>query len=152
MSYKKIFIMGFILISFACQSQEIPDETPLVEYYPYDSALNRPFSEAVRVGNLLILSGQIGTDPETHSLVSGGVKEETRQTMDNIKRTLEKYGSSLEKVVKCTVMMADMSEWPAMNEVYVTYFPEHLPARSAFGASGLAVGARLEIECWAVLK
>ena len=100
----------------------------------------------------MILSGNIGINRETGALPPGGIKPETKQTMENIKRTLEKYGSSLDQVVKCTVMLADISEWSAMNEVYVTYFPNHKPARSAFGTSGLARGARLEIECWAVVK
>jgi enamine deaminase RidA (YjgF/YER057c/UK114 family) len=71
--------------------------------------------------------------------------------MENIKTSLERHGSSLSRVVKCTVFLADMAEWAAMNEVYVQYFPEHPPARSAVGVSGLALGARTEIECIAVL-
>lgn len=110
-----------------------------------------PFSAGVRVGSLLYLSGQIGTAPgdATH-VVPGGVDAETRQTLDNIKRVLEENGSSMDRVVKCTVMMADMAEWPAMNAAYVTYFPGKKPARSAFGTTGLALGARVEIECWAL--
>jgi len=124
----------------------------LVEFLTSDSFANRPFSEAVRVGNWLILSGQIGINPETGDLAPGGIKAETKQTMENIKSTLEKYGSSMNQVVKCTVMLADINEWGDMNEVYVTYFPNHKPARSAFGTSGLALGARLEIECWSIVK
>lgn len=85
-------------------------------------------------------------------VVPGGIKAETKQTMDNIKATLEKYGSSMDNVFKCTVMIADMSEWPLMNEVYVTYFKQdRLPARSAIGANGLALGAKVEIECLATI-
>jgi reactive intermediate/imine deaminase len=112
----------------------------------------RPFSPAVRVGNLLFLSGQIGTTADAAGgLVAGGIEAETRQTMENIKDVLTRVGSSMDRVVKCTVMMADMAEWPRMNTVYATYFPHHKPARSAFGANGLALGARVEIECIAVL-
>ncbi|MBX3131806.1 MAG: RidA family protein [Gemmatimonadaceae bacterium] len=110
----------------------------------------RPFSPAVRVGDVIFLSGQIGTDPGANAsaVVPGGIEAETRQTMDNIKRTVEAVGSSMDKVVKCTVMMADMAEWDRMNAVYREYFsPGRLPARSAFGTSGLALGARVEIEC-----
>jgi reactive intermediate/imine deaminase len=109
----------------------------------------RPFSPAVRVGDLIFLSGQIGTDASaTGGLVPGGIEPETRQTLENIKRTLEAVGSSMDKVVKCTVMMADMAELDRMNAVYRTYFrPDRLPARSALGANGLALGARVEIEC-----
>ena len=105
-----------------------------------------PFSPAVRAGGLLFLSGQIGTDGSGR-LVAGGIEAETRQTMENIRDVLARSGSSLDRVVKCTVMMADMAEWPAMNAVYATYFPERRPARSAFGATALALGARVEIEC-----
>ena len=105
-----------------------------------------PFSPAVRVGSTLYLSGQIGTD-STGRLVPGGIGPETRQTMENIRDVLTRVGSSMDRVVKCTVMMADMAEWPAMNAIYTTYFPAHKPARSALGANGLALGARVEIEC-----
>lgn len=125
-------------------------DTPDVEYYAPDA--NRPFSEAVRVDNMLYLAGQLGFDAATGKLVEGGIAGETRQTMDNIKATLEKYGSSMSEVVKCTVFLADISEWSAMNDVYVTYFPENRPARSALGSSGLALGARTEIECMATIN
>ncbi len=108
-----------------------------------------PFSPAVRVGNILYLSGQIGTD-STGTLVKGGIDAETRQTLTNIRRVLTDNRSSMDRVVKCTVFMADMKEWPAMNVVYSTFFPDHKPARSALGANGLARDARLEIECIAV--
>ena len=104
-----------------------------------------PFS-----GDMLYLSGQLGTD-STGALVAGGIEPETRQTMENIRTVLEANGSSMDRVVKCLVMLADMAEWGAMNRVYVTVFPDHLPARSAMGASGLALGARVEIECMAVV-
>ena len=100
---------------------------------------------------MLYLSGQIGLD-RSMKLAPGGIVAETRQIMENIKDTLERHGSSLDHVVKVTVMLADMSEWAEVNKVYVTYFPKHLPARSALGANGLAMGARVEIECIAVLK
>ena len=148
----KIFWIVLILVLISCQAQQTREQAPSVEFLTSDDSSNLPFSEAVRVGNWLILSGRLGINPETGALPPGGIQAETRQTMENIKRTLEKYGSSLDQVVKCTVMLADISEWSAMNEVYVTYFPDHKPARSAFGTSGLALGARLEIECWATVK
>ena len=106
----------------------------------------RPFSPAVKTNGFIFLSGQVGTD-STGRLVSGGIQAETRQTMNNIRDVLARSGSSLDKVVKCTVFILDMAEWPAMNEVYITYFKGPPPARSAAGASGLALGARVEIEC-----
>ncbi len=111
-----------------------------------------PFSKAVRVGDTLYLSGELGAKPGTMSLVPGGIGPETKQTMDNIKATLEANGSDMNHVVKCLVMMADIKEWAAMNEVYRTYFSGRFPARSAMGASGLALGARVEIECIATVK
>ncbi len=117
------------------------------------TSLNLPFSEAVRVGNILYLSGVIGNIPGKKELVPGGIKAETKQTMENIKRFLERYNSSLEKIVKCQVMLADIKEWGAMNEVYVTYFDKNkLPARSGMGINGLALDARVEIECMAIVK
>ena len=100
---------------------------------------------------MLYLSGKVGRAPDTGKLVDGGIQAETRQTMENIQAVLERNGSALDRVVKCTVFLADIGEWPAMNEVYRTYFPDHPPARSALGASGLAFGARVEIECMAVM-
>ena len=122
-----------------------------VEYYPFPMKTSLPFSAAVRVGNMLYLSGQMGTNDKTQ-IVPGGIEAETRQTFANMKAILERHGSSLDHVVKCTVMMADMSEWPAMNAVYIQHFPLHLPARSAFGASALALGGRVEIECIATVE
>jgi len=112
--------------------------------------MDLPFSTAVRVDNLLFLSGALGYDREKGGLVEGGIQAETRKTLENISQTLETFGSSMDKVVKCTVFLADISEWGAMNEVYTTFFPNK-PARSALGASGLALNARTEIECIAVV-
>ena len=110
----------------------------------------RPFTPAVQVGDVLYLAGQIGTSADAQGgVVPGGIQAETRQTMENIRDVLEKSGSSMDKVFKCTVFMADMREWDAMNEVYTTFFPNHKPARSALGANGLALNARVEIECLA---
>ncbi len=108
-----------------------------------------PFSEAVRVGNTLYLSGQIGIRPGTLNLAAGGIEAEARQTLDNIKTTLETHGYTMRDVVKCTVMLADIAEWSAFNEIYRTYFAPPYPARSALGANGLAMGARVEVECLA---
>jgi len=124
-----------------------------VDYLQSEStrAMGLPFSDAVRVGNMLYLSGQIGTRSGEMEVVPGGIQAETRQTMENIKELLEKHGSGMNRVVKCLVMMADIDEWPTMNEVYVTFFDDHFPARSAFAGTGLALGARVEIECWATV-
>jgi 2-iminobutanoate/2-iminopropanoate deaminase len=119
-------------------------------FYPIPGQSALPFSEAVRVGDMLYLSGQLGTD-SAGQLVAGGIGPETRQALTNIAAVLQRHGSSLDHVVKCTVMLADIREWPAMNEVYLTFFRSQRPARSAFGTSGLALGARLELECMAAV-
>ena len=153
-----ILLVSFTLAS--CEPQEHSPEaqqesprSPIVEYLtsPETEATALPFSDAVRVGGLLFLSGQLGNIPGEMGLVPGGIAEETRQTMENIAAVLERNGSSLDRVVKCTIFLADIAEWGAMNEVYRTFFPNNLPARSAFAATGLALGARVEIDCIAVV-
>jgi reactive intermediate/imine deaminase len=126
-------------------------DTPSVEYFSVPGGTNLPFSEAVRVGPMLYLAGQIGTDA-TGNVVAGGIEPETKQVLENIKAVLERHDSSLDRVVKCTAMLLDMKEWAAMNGVYVKYFTKNLPARSAFGSTGLARGARIELECWATVR
>ena len=106
-----------------------------------------PFSEAVRVGKTLYLAGQIGVRPGKEELVAGGIEAEARQTLENIRTTLETHGYAMRDVVKCTVMLADIAEWATFNTVYRTFFTPPYPARSAFGATGLALGARVEVEC-----
>jgi 2-iminobutanoate/2-iminopropanoate deaminase len=123
------------------------------EFYPVENAppgMTLPFSEAVRAGDMLYLAGMVGTDA-SGKLVAGGIKAETKQVMDNIGAALTKHGSSFDRVVQCTVALADIAEWPAFNEAYKPYFKDHFPARMAFAASGLALGARVEVQCNAVV-
>lgn len=125
------------------------------EYFPtpvVSGGAPLPFSEAVRHGDTLYLAGQIGNLPGTRTLATGGFEGETRQALDNMKAILERHGSSLDRVLKVTVFLADMKDWPAFNAIYVQYFKQPLPARSALGASGLALGARVEVECIAAVK
>jgi len=111
-----------------------------------------PFSECVRVGQFLFLSGQMGIVPGTTRLVPGGMREEAKQTLTNIRITLEAHGLSLQRVAKCTILLADISEWQAFNDVYKEFFQEPYPARSALGVSGLALGARVEVDCIAAFE
>jgi 2-iminobutanoate/2-iminopropanoate deaminase len=136
-----------------CQQATQESAAPSVEYLsqPRDPDRPAPFSEAVRVGNTLYLTGKLGTVPGG-GLAPGGIEAETRQALENMKGTLERYGSSMNRVVKCTVFLADIAEWGDMNAVYLTYFPNNPPARSAVGVSGLARGARVEIECIATVN
>lgn len=126
---------------------------PKVEFINSEKAraANYPFSQAVQVDHTLYLSGQIGTDPKSGKLVEGGIEKESRQAMQNIKDLLAEHGHSMGDIVKCTVMLADIKEWPAFNTVYRGYFDGRFPARSAFAGSGLALDARVEVECIAIV-
>ncbi len=153
-----ITMLGILLLLPACRPGQAPEATPQqatpeVEYLASEAtaSLDLPFSGAVRVGDVLYLSGTIGHVAGKRELVPGGVRAETRQAMEHIRSLLEHHGSSLDRLVHCTVMMADMNEWPAMNEVYRSFFTGPYPARSAFGVTGLALGARVEIECLAAV-
>lgn len=156
---------AILLVAFALLAGCTPPETgtaeaarenaaaPEVEYLSSPNAADQdlPFSEAVRVGHMLYLAGQVGNVPGEMSVVEGGIQAEARQVMENISAILERHGSSLDRVVKCTVMIDEIDEWGAFNEVYVEFFPGPKPARSAFGADGLALGAAVEVECWATV-
>lgn len=120
---------------------------PAPEFIP--AGPNAPFSQAVRVGRTIYLSGMLGMTDDGQ-LASGGIEAETRQSLENIRAALQPLGATMDDVVKCTVFLADMAEWAAMNQVYVTFFPKNKPARSAVAVSGLARNARVEIECMAV--
>jgi 2-iminobutanoate/2-iminopropanoate deaminase len=115
---------------------------------PSAKALHLPFCSAVRAGDFLFLSGAIGNRPGTMNLAEGGLQAQARQAMDNIGEVLGACGLGFADTVKFTIMLADMRRWAEFNAVYLGYFdPERLPARSAFGASGLALGGEVEIEC-----
>ncbi len=106
-----------------------------------------PYSQGVEYDSKLVFtSGQIPLDPKTGSLVEGGIKEQTRQSLENVKAVLEAGGSSLKKVIKCTVFLADMNDFADMNGIYAEYFPQNPPARSAFQVARLPKDARVEIE------
>lgn len=123
---------------------------PVVEHYgkPALNGQPLPFSDAVRVGDVLYLSGQLGIGPD--GKLPEGIEAQTKLALDNIGAILKRAGLGYADVFHCTAMLSDMANWPAMNKVYVTYFPEgKRPARSAFGASGLALGALIELECQA---
>ena len=109
-----------------------------------------PFSEAAIVDNIVYLSGKVGRLPNGQ-LIKGGIEAETIQTLKNIESVLEKVGLTKEDIFKCTCMLADIKDWPKMSKVYKSFFDrKNLPARSAFAGSGLALGAKVEIECLAI--
>jgi len=115
------------------------------EVLPIPGAANPNLSAAVKAGNLIFFSGQLGTGPG--GLVPGGIKAETQKTLDNIKRLVEAAGTTMERLVKCTVFLADIDDFSAMNEVYRTFWPKDPPARSTVAVAGLVLNARIEIEC-----
>jgi 2-iminobutanoate/2-iminopropanoate deaminase len=130
----------------ACKTVTTP-AAPSAEYLK-SNIPHAPFSAAVRVGDVLYLSGQIGTLAD--GTLPAAFDEQARQTMSNIGAVLQQAGLGFDDVFKCTVMLSDMSRWEDFNKIYVTYFKaDRLPARSAIGASGLARGALLEVECLA---
>ncbi|MEO7014772.1 MAG: Rid family detoxifying hydrolase [Dokdonella sp.] len=146
---QSVLIAAVLLVSSLAQAAN----KPKVEFINSEKAkaANYPFSQAVQVDHTLYLSGQIGTDPQTGKLVEGGIEKESRQTMQNIQDLLVEHGHSMNDLVKCTVMLADIKEWPAFNGVYRGFFDNRFPARSAFAGSGLAMGARVEVECMAIV-
>jgi reactive intermediate/imine deaminase len=140
--------MPRLALSAAALALAIAAHAQAPVYIPMGGPVARPFSAAVTVNGMIYLSGQLGVD-STGKVVAGGVTAETRQALENIKALLKAQGATMDDILKCTVMMADMAEWPAMNTVYATFFTKHFPARSAFGTTGLALGGRVEIECFA---
>jgi len=143
-------ITGIVLLAVVGCGSPVPRATPAsiqqtAEPEYLNSSARTPLSEGVRYGGILYLSGKLGVRSER------GIGPETRAALQSINDALETHGSSMDRVLKCTVMLADMAEWAAMNEVYAEFFPENKPARSAFGASGLAADGRVEIECMAAV-
>lgn len=146
-----VLLISFLFVA-SCSDVSQNDSSPAANNdirFIADDAIKKsgfPLSNAVETGGWLFLSGALGTVPGK-GFVERGIEPETRQTMENIRLRLASEGLGMDRVVKCTVMLADMAEWPAFNEVYKEFFNDNYPARSAFGASGLAAGARVEIEC-----
>jgi 2-iminobutanoate/2-iminopropanoate deaminase len=144
----KLLVLTFAVVAYS--THVAAGDKP--EIYPSSKYPDFPFSEAVAYGGVLYLSGDIGAD-SSGKLVEGGIGSESRPTMENIKATLSYHGLDMGDIIKCTVFLADISEWPKFNEIYATYFEKgRYPARSALAASGLALGARVEVECIAALQ
>ena len=151
---RSVVVLALALLYCGCSTVASNGSTRSEEaphFFPSEDAALRslPFSEVVQVGDVLYLSGQIGLAPGTLDLVPGGIAAEAAQTLDLVRGILERRGATMDDVFKCTVFLADIAEWPAFNEVYRQYFDAPYPARSALAASGLALGARVEVECLA---
>jgi len=150
MTGKPIYLLPLFGLLFGCQASAPTRVAQGPEFYSSQAGLSSlPLSEAVRAGDFLYLSGQLGTVPGSKDLAPGGVGPESAQALDNIQAILARHGATMDDLVKCTVFLADIKEWPAFNDVYRTRFPHHFPARSAFATNGLALGGRVEIECFA---
>jgi 2-iminobutanoate/2-iminopropanoate deaminase len=139
------------VFAMAAASAHAAPARSAVEHFPAPARPDGsapPFSSAVRVGDVLYLSGQIGIGPD--GKLPDGIAAQSKQALDNIGAVLKRAGLSYGDVFHCTAFLSDMANWPAFNTVYVPYFPAgKLPARSAFGANGLALGALVELECQA---
>lgn len=148
-----ILVIFFLLIDSCQSNSESSISKKKATYLVSERNIsgNLPFSDAVIYNNIIYLSGKIGVTSE-NKLAEGGIGPETKQALTRIKEFLESNGSSMDHVIKCTCMLADMQEWEAMNKEYIKFFPNNKPARSAFGASSLARNARVEIECMAYLN
>lgn len=147
---KLAIIPAAVMVAFMTSPTDAAPARPAVQHYgqPMLNGQPLPFSEAVRVGDILYLSGQLGRGAD--GKLPNGIEAQTRQTLENIGATLKLAGLGYADVFHCTAMLSDMKLWPDFNKVYVTYFPEgKRPARSAFGANGLALGALVELECQA---
>jgi len=146
-----LLLISFGLTAGCAVNLSAPQSAPerdLVEYFRSPGS-RLPFSPAVRVGDVVYLSGQIGATADGQ--IPAGIEAQARAAMDNLQASARLAGVTMDDMFKCLVMLDDMSQWGEFNKVYVTYFkPERLPARSAFGADGLALGATLEVECMAV--
>ena len=144
----KLLAAAALLFATAASAQP---GRPTVEHFPaspINATTSAPFSTAVRVGDILYLSGAIGVRPD--GTLPEGFEAQAKQTMENVGAALTRAGLGWGDVFKCTVMIDNMADWPKFNQVYVPYFPKgKLPARSAFGADGLALGALVELECMA---
>jgi len=141
-NYKALFII-LSLLFFSCKTET---NTLIFHKSHEPKKQNAPFSDVVETNDFLFLSGQIGMDHSSRTLVSGGIEKETTQTIENIKAVLERHNSSLNKVVKCTVVLSNIDDFQAFNAIYKNYF-KNKPARTTFAASGLARDAKIEIEC-----
>ena len=139
-----IALLATLILSEPAMTQDRPPLERIGE--PTLNGQRLPFSSAVRAGDTVYLSGALGIGPD--GKLADGMDAQAKLAMDNLGTALKSAGLGWNDVVKCTVMLDNMADWPAFNKVYVTYFPDgKFPARSAFGADGLALGALVEVEC-----
>ena len=142
-------LVAAIAFGVLCMSSAAEAAAQPIQRYPRSTLAGRPlpFASAIRVGDVLYLSGQMGFRED--GTLAEGMEGQARQALENIRAVLTSAGLGFEDVFHCTVMLADMKQWQDFNAVYLEYFKEPLPTRSAFGASGLALGGVVELECQA---
>ncbi len=158
----KIFLFLIIIVFSSCSIELFRSNTEIndqdngtIEFFTSSESekLGFPFSDATIVDNIIYVSGQVGNFPGTTKLISGGIGPETTQALNNIKSILEQAGSSSKNIFKCLCMLSNIDDYSEMNNTYRMFFNEsEKPSRSTFAGSGLALGAKIEIECWAVKK
>ncbi len=142
-------ILIFLWVAYMVPSNA-QEKTELIFHQSHEPKKeNAPFSDAVQAGNLYFLAGQIGMDHSTRTLVSGGIQAETQQAIQNISEVLAQHGMTLDNVVKCTVILANIEDFAAFNEIYTQYFTQK-PARTTFAAKDLAANGQIEIDVIAV--
>ncbi len=148
MKYFFLFLSSILLLT---GSKALAQDHPGIIFHESHEVKKKsaPFSDAVEVGNLFFLAGQIGMDHSTRTMVQGGIQAETKQAIMNIKEVLQQHGLTLDHVVKCTVILSSMDNFAAFNEIYASYFTKK-PARTTFAANGLARNAMIEIDVIAV--
>jgi 2-iminobutanoate/2-iminopropanoate deaminase len=143
---KNNILLSIFILSVSLQVVQAQETSGIIFHKSHEiKKQTAPFSDAVEVGNLFFLAGQIGMDHSTRTMVKGGLKAETEQAIRNIRDVLQQHGLSLDQVVKCTVILSTMDDFAAFNEVYTTYFTKK-PARTTFAAAGLARNAKVEID------
>jgi 2-iminobutanoate/2-iminopropanoate deaminase len=146
-NYPNLFAIFALLVATSLNAQQ--KDTPVFHKSHEEKKRTAPYSDAVQVGDLFFLSGQVGMDHGTRTLVQGGIRAETEQAIENIGAVLQQHGLELGNVVKCTVILASMDDFAIFNEIYSRYFPKK-PARTTFAASGIAANGKIEIDVIAV--
>lgn len=153
MSMKKSIIISFILtllVYVSCNNEEKEEKAVRRVITLENTPVKRPYSPAIEIRNTLYVSGQIAVDQATGKLIEGGIGEQTKQTLKNLKNVIEKAGYSMGNVAKCTVLLYDIAYYTSVNQIYMEFFPTDPPARMAFAVKDLPMGALIEIDAIAV--
>jgi len=147
-----LLISSFLLIAslYACNTRQQENSGKKRIITLENTPSKRPYSPAVEVNNMLFVSGQVATDVSTGKLIEGGIEEQTRKTLSNLRNIIQNSGYAMENVVRCTVLLSDISFYGTMNQIYMEFFPADPPARMAFAVKDLPLGALIEIDAIAV--